>query len=211
MHSLKSPLLLLLLSSLTMALACSEAPDVQPIPEPIGEPDVFVTDNALQQAYGDRDYDMQTAFVQVHEAVGYPILTLSENLETCNLGEDTEEEGFSAFISFPCGPITAGEFAIGGEDSDCSDGPYVQLALEGFTGEYSEYDAESGSVLVQQAGEQVIGYFIVKFDDAIDDGDLRDVIGTFVAESCQDVPVPNPSRVPPAILQDSVMPTTAAE
>jgi hypothetical protein len=207
MHSLKSPLLLLLPSSLTLALGCHEADTATPAPIST-EPGVFVTDNALQRASGDRDYDIQTAFVQVHEAIGYPILTLSENLETCNLGEESDEEGFSAFVSFPCGPITVGEFAIGGEDSDCSDGPYVQLALEGFTGEDSEYDAESGSVVVQQAGEQVIGYFIVRFDDEIQDGDLRDVIGSFVAESCEDSPAPT---VPTAILQGSLTPTTAAE
>ncbi len=51
----------------------------------------------------------------------------------------------------------------------------------------------------------------MQFDDAIDDGDLREVIGTFVAETCQDLPTPDSAKWPTAILQDHLTPTEAAQ
>jgi hypothetical protein len=118
-----------------------------------------------------------SAYLIEHPLVMQDVLVMPESGVSCSVEGQPD---LTAVIGFACGDPSVGTHDVRDPEAvDCMDTPHVFFLVEGFTGEFSEYLAATGTVTVDTlTAEEITGSFTADF------GDKGTLTGTFAADVC---------------------------
>ena len=155
------------------------APIVDAAPQADASPDAAVDQGSatITGTLAEQTVEPLSVFLIDHPIGGFKVLVMTEDASLhCEVGSGT---GLVAVVGFPCGDAVVGTTAIAGSETiDCKSADGHWFLVEGFTGEFSEYEAVSGSLTIDSVGASVEGSFSADF------GDKGALAGSFEAVTC---------------------------